>query len=123
MIDSFSHSLDHLAQHGYAMLHGIFSEQEMNPFARRLDDALQIANDTSVLRSRGRVYGSRNLLRAFPAVVSLIRDPWLVGFTQAVLGPNAGIVRALFFDKPPDRSWHSVRVLMACWRVEAEHQM
>ena len=26
-------------------------------------------------------------------------------FVAAVLGSNAGMVRALYFDKPPDRSW------------------
>jgi ectoine hydroxylase-related dioxygenase (phytanoyl-CoA dioxygenase family) len=41
----------------------------------------------------------------FPEVCEVARHPFLKEFIAAVLGPNAGMVRALYFDKPPDRSW------------------
>jgi ectoine hydroxylase-related dioxygenase (phytanoyl-CoA dioxygenase family) len=57
------------------------------------------------LRSRGSTYGSRDLAALFPAVRELPRQPVLRAFLHEVLGPRAGLVRALFFDKPPERSW------------------
>jgi hypothetical protein len=95
---------DHLKHFGYALLHGVFDVRETDSLASRLLVALQ-ANEPSVLRSRGHTYGSRDLLRLLPEVGDIPRHPSLKGFVAAVLGPRAGLVRALYFDKPPDRSW------------------
>lgn len=96
---------NHLVQHGYVMLEGIFDIHEIDSLAARLSAILQARHEPSILRSRGRTYGSRNLLETFPEVTELLRRPPLREFTRAILGPDAGIVRALYFDKPPDRSW------------------
>jgi len=48
-------------------------------------------------------YGARNVLDLWPAALHLlapVRDAIL-----GVLGPSAGVVRGLYFDKPPGRSW------------------
>jgi hypothetical protein len=48
-------------------------------------------------------YGARNVLDLWPAALDLLapaRDALL-----GALGPRAGAVRGLFFDKPPGRSW------------------
>jgi len=97
--------LERLTQHGFVMLQSVFSVGRIDSLAQRLNATLQEQNDASILRSRGRVYGARDLLRTFPQVVALVSDPSLTKFSAAVLGEDAGIVRALFFDKPPDRSW------------------
>jgi ectoine hydroxylase-related dioxygenase (phytanoyl-CoA dioxygenase family) len=76
----------------------------MNALATRLVAALQ-AEQPSVLRSRGTTYGSRDLAALFPEVCELPRERVLRAFLHEVLGPRAGLVRALFFDKPPERSW------------------
>ncbi len=102
---SFAQSLAQLSQYGFAMLEGIFVADEMDTFASRLSAALQGWSDPSILRSRGQTYGSRNLLEVFPEAAGLLDCPALGGFASAVLGENAAIVRALYFDKPPDRSW------------------
>jgi ectoine hydroxylase-related dioxygenase (phytanoyl-CoA dioxygenase family) len=41
----------------------------------------------------------------WPEVVGLARRPGLFGPLVGLLGPEAGVVRALFFDKPPGHSW------------------
>lgn len=105
MSDVSSQSFDHFAQYGYVMLPGVFSVPEIDSLAQRLSSALEMRQDVSILQSRGQIYGSRNLLERFPEIASLMRQPSLNAFSTAVLGPDAGIVRALFFDKPPDRSW------------------
>ena len=96
--------LDHLKQFGYALLHGVFGAAETCSLASRLSAALQ-ASEPSVLRSRGQTYGSRDLIRLFPDVCDIPRQPILREFIAADLGPDEGLVRALYFDKPPDRAW------------------
>lgn len=105
MSDLLAASLDHFAQHGYVMLPAVFSACDMESLAERLSAALEERSNASILRSRGRTYGSRNLLETFPEIVAVLRRPALQRFVTAILGPDAGMVRALFFDKPPDRSW------------------
>ncbi|HEY2841981.1 MAG TPA: phytanoyl-CoA dioxygenase family protein [Pirellulales bacterium] len=95
---------DHLQQLGYALLTGVFSPEEMEPLAGRLAVALQ-ADQPSVLRSRGATYGSRDLTRLLPEICELPRHARLREFVTADLGPRAGLVRALYFDKPPESSW------------------
>lgn len=93
------------AQDGYIWLRQLFTTTEMRQFADRLAVALDEDQHTSVLRSKGRVYGSRNLLEVVPDVVWLLCRLPLQAFVTDVLGSEAGLVRALFFDKPPDRTW------------------
>jgi hypothetical protein len=96
--------LNQLQHSGYTLLRGVLSQSEAAALATRLRAALD-ADETSVLRSRGQTYGSRDLLKLLPEVCELPRRPCLQEFIANVLGPNAGLVRGLFFDKPPDRSW------------------
>lgn len=98
-------SLDQLADSGYTLLESVFAPQATATLADRLAAALARRDDASVLRSRGRVYGSRNLIETFPEVNEIPRQAVLAEFITSVLGPDAGLVRGLFFDKPPDRSW------------------
>lgn len=48
-------------------------------------------------------YGARNVLDLWPAVVDLLAP--VREAIRSVLGPRAGVVRGLYFDKPPGRSW------------------
>lgn len=100
LIESFSEFNDL----GYTILPGVFSVVETQSIAAQLAFALE-TDDRSVLRSRGKTYGSRDLITLFPAVREMVRRPALREFVIETLGTDAGLVRALFFDKPPDRSW------------------
>jgi len=98
-------SLNQLKHSGYTLIRGVFAQREVRSVADRLSSALRECTDPSVLRSRGKIYGSRNLIAAFPGVREIPNHPILAEFITTVLGANAGMVRALFFDKPPNRSW------------------
>jgi len=102
---SLDGSLAAFAGAGFTMLEGVFDVEEINSLASRLSATLEERTEPSVLRSRGRTYGSRNLLETFPEAIGLLNCPSLSQFAMAVLGQNAGLVRVLYFDKPPDRSW------------------
>lgn len=50
-------------------------------------------------------YALRHLAQAVPAVKTLARSPEILTLVQAALGPNAFLVRSLFFDKTPGANW------------------
>lgn len=59
-----------------------------------------------VVRERdGGVYAARNILDLSPWIQTAWREPALADFVRSVLGPKAGLVRGLYFDKPPNQSW------------------
>ncbi|MCA9264798.1 MAG: phytanoyl-CoA dioxygenase family protein [Planctomycetales bacterium] len=97
--------LKQLDQLGYVLLEDIYSTGEMQSLAQVIAARLAQIVNTSALRSRGELYGSRNLVDTVPEIVALGLDQRLMGFLQAVLGGNFGLVRALYFDKPPNRTW------------------
>ncbi len=118
--------LDQLADSGYAMLGGVFTGPEIGSLADRLSAALQEHDDPAVLRSRGRVYGSRNLAAIFPGVTEIPQHPVLAQFITTVLGEQAGLVRGRFFDKPPDRTWsvpwhRDQTIAVKCNELPTEH--
>ncbi len=55
--------------------------------------------------SRGHVYAARNLIESIPEVSTIWRCESLMTFLGDQLGDQFGLVRVLFFDKPPDRTW------------------
>ncbi len=64
------------------------------------------ATDDAVLNAEsGPTYGARNLLDLWPQMMELVRAPALCDALHEVLGRTAGVVRALYFDKPPGHSW------------------
>ncbi|VTS08252.1 phytanoyl-CoA dioxygenase family protein [Tuwongella immobilis] len=65
----------------------------------------QSHNGSLLQRDSGELYGARNLLRDWPEGIALTLQPQLVQAVREILGPQAGLVRGLFFDKPPGSSW------------------
>lgn len=55
--------------------------------------------------SRGHVYAARNLIESIPEVISIWQNECLLKFLRDQLGDDFGLVRVLFFDKPPERTW------------------
>lgn len=72
----------------------------------RCHAALTATADPHLARSsRGHVYAARNLLEVIPEVKTCWRSGVLLETLREVLGQRFGLVRVLFFDKPPDRTW------------------
>ena len=97
-------SWEQLDTDGFVMLPDVFDRNQVSESIEQLNLAFQQSSD-SVLRSRGQTYGSRNLLEIEPRIVKLLQNHQIRALVSSVLGSEAGIVRALFFDKPPNRSW------------------
>lgn len=91
---------------GYIVLPSVFSLSQVDDIVRGLEKAF--ANDTngSTMRSAdGNVYGARNLLQLYAAAATLWTQPPLPQLLADTLGDGFGLVRVLYFDKPPEQSW------------------
>ncbi len=65
-------------------------------------EALRTAVAAAGSRHRG---GARNLLQTSPDVASVTTSPSIRELAETALGPEAFVVRALFFDKLPEANW------------------
>ncbi len=95
-----------LSNNGFAVLAAIFSAEHVDSIIQTLEKAFQSDANGSTLRSAdGAVYGARNLLQLCPPVATLWMQSPLPTILSDVLGPRFGLVRVLYFDKPPEQSW------------------
>ncbi|HEY1379310.1 MAG TPA: phytanoyl-CoA dioxygenase family protein, partial [Gemmataceae bacterium] len=95
-----------LNRDGFAVLPGVFPPAEVAALRDGLTEALAANGDAAPIRSSGgSVYAARNVLDLYPAAADAADRPPLPAALAAVLGPGYGLVRVLFFDKPPDRTW------------------
>lgn len=96
-----------LSDNGFAVLISVFSTAECHQITAELEQALAALSDEKVVlrRANGALYGARNLLAIFPQANSLWRKPPLIDVLVAVLGTQPGLVRGLYFDKPPESTW------------------
>jgi hypothetical protein len=101
--------LERLAQlesDGYVLIESVFTDAEALATVGLLETAFGRADDESGVMSRaGAVFAARNVLQEVPQMRTAWRKPLLVDLLHRVLGDECGLVRALYFDKPPERSW------------------
>lgn len=92
---------------GFALIPRVYSTAECGAVAHEVHAALSgCADDSAALRrANGAIYGARNLLSLFPAAAELWRKSLLQSVLLKMLGPEFGLVRGLYFDKPPDGNW------------------
>jgi hypothetical protein len=97
---------DQIAEDGFALLRDVFEPALLNGMVEHLEPLLAAAPDESALRGfEGGVYGARNILALWPDVVDCWRRPPLPEALAALLGSEYGLVRVLYFDKPPGQTW------------------
>ncbi len=99
--------LDALERDGYTVLSDVFSIVAVAHMVRSLEAIFgdRIGAEASIRGDEGAVYAARNILTLWPEAVDVWRVAHLVDALAAVLGPNFGLVRILFFDKPPRQTW------------------
>jgi hypothetical protein len=93
-----------LEERGFSLLDSVWSGPECSFWADRLSHVLQ-TNQTGPLIASTLLYGARNLLSLVPDVTNLLDHSRIRGEIRRILGPTWGIVRGLYFDKPPGCSW------------------
>lgn len=95
---------EQLARTGCCLLSGVVSADSVREILVHLQAGLSRHAD-DVCTSHGTVYAARNVLEFAPEVASAWRIPLVEDFLRESLGPDFGLVRGLFFDKPPGQSW------------------
>lgn len=101
------HLRKQLADVGFALVQNVYTAAECAEIAQQLAAALAACSleGSALRRAGGALYGARNLLSLYPRSRVLWQQPRLVELLTATLGPRFGLVRGLFFDKPPDAGW------------------
>lgn len=95
-----------LDQHGFCLLQQALEKEMISCLLHSFDNAFEMESATIRARSsRGHVYAARNLIDSIPEVTTVWKSGPMFQFLTQELGNTFGLVRALFFDKPPDRTW------------------
>lgn len=98
--------VDAFERDGFTMFAEVFDSAEVADLARELQQAMAEPSDATAIRSRAdTVYAARNILQLWPSAATLWRKPVLLAALEQVLGKEFGLVRGLYFDKPPERTW------------------
>jgi hypothetical protein len=97
--------LTDLDRDGFVVLAGVFPTAEVEGMRSALESALGAGDDPAIRGDEGSVYAARNVLALWPGAAAVPRKEPLAGALRAALGPGLGLVRVLYFDKPPGQSW------------------
>lgn len=98
--------LDQLEADGFAVASGIFDGHRAAAILEELEAAVAVDQAGSALRAQsGTIYAARNILVLWPGVAQVWKQEPLPELLLQVLGPEFGLVRVLYFDKPPGQSW------------------
>jgi hypothetical protein len=96
-----------LQRDGFCLLPAAVSDEVVSRLLTICKDTFE--SESAGVRARssgGHVYAARNLIQSIPEVRTVWRNEPLLSFLREQLGEEFGLVRALFFDKPPDRTWN-----------------
>lgn len=98
---------ENLDRDGYVVIDQVFTCSKTHAIGEAIANALAQSDANSLISSasNGAVVGARNLLHLWPGVKDLCRGTILAKCLHEILGKNVGLVRVLYFNKPPGRSW------------------
>lgn len=100
-----------LVADGFEIMHGLVSDSVISGIIRDVE-------------SRSEQGGIRNANKKYPTIDALTRDAAIIGIAHSILEAEPRLVRAIYFDKTPDKnwlvSWHQDRTIVVDRRVEIE---
>jgi len=94
-----------IAEFGFSELPAVFDELECESLLGEIRKGLQQGSKGNIKSSKGETYAARNLASLNPGLMNAWRKPALVDLLRSVLGDRFGLVRVLYFDKNPNRTW------------------
>ena len=94
-----------LESDGYCLVPSVFDQSTVEALREKIESANR-TDIESALKSRGTVFAARNLIDSIPDLLASVDSPALRELLTQTLGADFGLVRALYFDKPSDRSWN-----------------
>lgn len=91
-------SASELNENGFAILRNVLDEETILSLKRELSAA--------VAREKSRnAHGVRNLLNLSPGIKNFSEGAIVKNLARSVLGKEAKVVRAIFFNKTPEANW------------------
>jgi hypothetical protein len=93
-----------LERDGFVTLAGVYDGAEVARLLASLEAAMA-AGDPGIRGDEGAVYAARNVIDWWPPAAQVWKRPPLREALLEALGERMGLVRALYFDKPPGQSW------------------
>ncbi|MFK7766859.1 MAG: phytanoyl-CoA dioxygenase family protein [Mariniblastus sp.] len=100
--------LNELESNGFTVVENVLDPTSIATWIRELDqlfDSDDESGKTAIKNRKGAVYAARNILSNLPGCCDIAKLPELTSLLTTVLGPDYGLVRGLYFDKHPDRTW------------------
>ncbi len=93
---------------GYSIIPNVLSDKNTETWIAELDRLFDESNaqgNAAIKNRKGVVYAARNILSDLPACCRIAGLPILHNLLVEVLGLDYGLVRGLYFDKHPERTW------------------
>jgi hypothetical protein len=99
--------LQQVERDGFALLPEVFNTEQVEHMLRDLTTALHTstAAESLIRGPAGNITAARNILILWPPVATVWHIQPLPEMLAALLGPAYGLVRVLYFDKPPVQTW------------------
>ena len=94
-----------LQRDGYTILPSVIPAGDCAAISRQLMSAMQQRDGDAIKAGKGRVVGGRNLLTVWDGWRPIVSQPTVKNLIANQLGESAGLVRILYFDKPPGKGW------------------
>jgi hypothetical protein len=89
---------------GFTTLPAVFTPAEVVGMLAALQRSLTDAHP-AIRGEEGSVCAARNVIELWPEVATVGQRVPLPGVLARILGPGFGLVRVLYFDKPPGQTW------------------
>ena len=83
----------------------MFDQSAIDELLKSTTAGLTAGTTENIKTSLGETYAARNLIKLAPELATMWRRDELVDVLRATLGETVGLVRVLYFDKHPNRTW------------------
>ena len=90
---------------GWTILRSVLTWAQCDAFQLQIETELQQRCGNAIRSMGGGLVGGRNLLDRWEGWREIIENPSLASFVHTRMGGQAGLVRILYFDKPPGEGW------------------
>lgn len=99
-------SIQELKMNGHAVLTKVLSLECCGSWINELDEILSSESGDSIEGKARRIVGGRNLQAKWSSWREALREQSVIKLLTDELGASFGLVRILYFDKPPGQSWN-----------------
>ena len=114
--------LNQISEDGFAIVPQVISNNNLNDIESMFDMA-HFGDSNSVKERQGDIYAIRDLLHAVPLLKTLLQEAKIRELVEPILGKEAKIVRAMFFDKTSTANWKVTWHQDITIAVKAQHDV